>query len=535
MSNIVSELVLKTGLFGAGIKSAQNSLKSLSSSVMSAKGLITGAFGLISSSAVALGLKHAFDVGAELNNLSNATDTGVQDLVVLQRAFETCGIDADKLSPALGRLRRGIVEAAHGGGTADTFARLHVSLKSLGSMNATGQLQTIGAAIMRMKNPTDRTAAAMALFGKNGQQMLALFGNSGALNQAAEAVGEKAKILDKNSALFHDITEKLATIGIKLQGFFYGMAATVGPALEPVLNALSKLNFANLGKQIGDVVAFIITAFSSGQIGSIVGNSLIVSFGAAINFILSGLVGVAFAFGQLIVEAFKNAVLFFQIVTTANFWKGLGDSLMGIAQGFIAFLLDGVAMLLDHLEKIPGIGKHIGNAADNVRKEAEKIRDKGEKNRSKGEDLIGPAAQKIKQRFFDEMHNVGAAFKKGQAAAGNVIDTSSSQAALDASVGKVMAAVQANKKAADKFNAEHKPGQRGPAPAMIDDRKRKLGPAFAQSLFKLGGGGISVGVGGKDPILEENRRHTSLLQQIARNTALKTGGLTTGSLATFSL
>ena len=82
MSNIVSELILKTGLFGAGVKSAQNSIKGPQSSVMSAKGIIAGAFGLISTSAVAMGLHHAFDVGAELYNLSNATGTAVGQLVI---------------------------------------------------------------------------------------------------------------------------------------------------------------------------------------------------------------------------------------------------------------------------------------------------------------------------------------------------------------------------------------------------------------------------------------------------------------------
>jgi hypothetical protein len=41
---------------------------------------------------------------------------------------------------------------------------------------------------------------------------------------------------------------------------------------------------------------------------------------------------------------------------------------------------------------------------------------------------------------------------------------------------------------------------------------------FADSLAKIGGGGISVG-GGSNPILEENKRQTSLLQSINQNLA----------------
>ena len=61
------------------------------------------------------------------------------------------------------------------------------------------------------------------------------------------------------------------------------------------------------------------------------------------------LLAVAQALWQALVEAVKNAITLFQIVTTADFWIGMGKAIMGIAQSFIAFLLDGVAKLLDWL------------------------------------------------------------------------------------------------------------------------------------------------------------------------------------------
>ncbi len=44
----------------------------------------------------------------------------------------------------------------------------------------------------------------------------------------------------------------------------------------------------------------------------------------------------------------------------------------------------------------------------------------------------------------------------------------------------------------------------------------RSGPLFASTMMAVGGGGFSVG--GSDPMLEENRRHTRLLETIARNT-----------------
>jgi hypothetical protein len=136
----------------------------------------------------------------------------------------------------------------------------------------------------------------------------------------------------------------------------------------------------------------------------------------------------------------------------------------------------------------------------------------------------------IKQRAADSFKNIGDAFAKGYANAPKVFDTRDTEKEFDQAVDATNAAIEANKAAADKYEQEHKPGQQGPTDDMTEEPKRKLGAAFAQTLFKIGGGGVSVGGGAADPVLQENRRHTSLLQTIAKNTALKTGGLKTGTL-----
>ena len=531
MAGIVSELILKTGLFSAGIKSAQNGLKGLEKSVGSAKGIITGAFALITSSAAAVGLKHAFEVGSQLNILSAATGTAVRDLVILQKAFSENGIEADKVGQMVGRMRKQIVAAAGGGG-GDTFAKLKVNVRELGKMNASEQMQTLGAAIMRLQNPTERSAAAMAIFGRNGQQMLSLFANSGALEEAAQAVGAKAKILDENSALFHDITVKLSIVGGKLQGMFFGMAAKVGPAIQPIIDALTEISFADLGKQIGDALAFLITAFSTGEIGTIIGRSVQIALVNAFNFVKSVAYGVAYAFGQLLTEAVANAVTLFQIVTTPGFWTGIKFALEAAAIGFTALLLDGVAMLLDQLKNVPLIGEKIGKGADTVRATAASMHEAASATGGAAGDYLAAPMAMARKRMDEALGNVGAAYQKGSAAAPQT-DTSDMQESLDKSVANVAEMVKLNQQAADDYNKKHRPVEGGGTiPDMEEEPKRKFGAAFVQSLYKIGGGGTSVG--GGDPLLNETRRQTSLLSQIAKNTGLKTGGLKTGTLATAS-
>ena len=522
MSNIVSDLILRTTGFNAGIKSAEKGLQSLKGGMTGIKGALMGAFAAITTGAAAMKLHEQFDMGRQLNALSSATGTSVKDLMVLRKAFTDSGLDAEKVAPMIGRMRKGIVEAAAGGAGRDAFAKLHLSLQSLGQMNASDQMNAIGSAIMQIQNPTERTAMAMKIFGKQGQDMLKVFA-SGAISEAAEDVGAKAKILDENSSLFADISKKMEKISMKTGVLWAQLAAKIGPAIEPLLDKFMKLDFSRIGAAIGDAVSFLITAFSSGEIGNIIGGTLVLAFQEASNFLLSNLLGVFYAVGQYFAETIPNMIALFEIVTTADFWKGMGNALMGIAQGFIAFLLDGVAMLLEKLKNIPGVGKKADAAAAGVREQAAKIRAAGQQNRDKGADQLAPAVEKVRNRMAEMAGNIGAAFQKGKSLAPK-FDTDSTNKALEDSFGKVFQMVNDNQVAADKLNANRPENAGSTTGEMEAEPKKKLGAAFVQTLAKIGGGGVSVG-GGKDPLLEENRRHTSLLSQIARNTGIKTGGL----------
>jgi hypothetical protein len=55
---------------------------------------------------------------------------------------------------------------------------------------------------------------------------------------------------------------------------------------------------------------------------------------------------------------------------------------------------------------------------------------------------------------------------------------------------------------------------------QISSAQKDFGPMFASSGTSVGAGGYSVG-GGLDPMIEENKRHTRLLETIAQNTGAK--------------
>lgn len=522
MAKIQSELILNSGRFQSGLKTAQSSLRNFGSAAGGLAAKVSGIFAVIQTAALTVGLKKAFDVGGALSDLSAATGAAVGDLVVLQQAFADAGLGADAVGPAVARMQRNISEATQGNKELeDAFNRLGISANQLSNLGAADQMKVIGDAIMAIENPTARAGAAMDIFGKKGAQMLALFANGTAIDSAANAVGNQAQILDKNANLFDDISDKLAQTGLKVQGFFVGVAERVAPVLKPLLDGFSTLDLSGLGQQVGDVIAFLVQAFSSGQIGTILGASIEVAIKNAANGIVSFLSGLGTALGQVLVGAIRNAVEFFSIIREPQFWAGLGNTLIGLAQGFVAALLDGVGNMIDALRNVPLIGERIGNASEGIRQKAAGIRNAGQANRAEGIDDLSPFIAQAKDRMMDALGNIGAAFQDGAAGAPRIFDATDAEGRLGNAIDSVFAAIEQNRQAAESLAATPKT-----AIPPIDTEesggkgRASFGPVFAQTLAKVGGGGVSVG-GGPDPLLEETRRQSSLLQQIARNTTPK--------------
>jgi hypothetical protein len=481
-----------------------------------------GLFAGINAAAFGLGLKKAFDAGGALSDLSAATGAAAADLAVLQQAFADAGVGADAVGPSVAKLQRNIAEAAGGNKTAaEAFARLGLSAGQLSGTGAAGQMKAVGAAIAAIENPSARASAAMDVFGKKGAALLAVFSNSGAFDSAAAAVGGQAQLLEKNAGLFDDISDKLAQTGLKVQGFFVGVADRVAPVLKPLLDGFASLDLAGLGQQVGDVIAFLIQAFSDGQIGAILGASIEIAIKEAANGVVSFLGGIGGALGQLLADATLNAVELFGALREPQFWSGLGDTLIGLSQGFVAAMLDGVAKVIDALSGIPVIGEKIGGAAEGVRRRAADIRAVGGEYRAGGAEALAPFVARAKERLAQTLGNIGGAFREGAAAAPELFDPGEAQSRLDGAMDRVFAAIEQNRVAAEEFVAAPKP-----ALAPIEEeggggKRPALGPAFAQTLARVGGGGAAVGGGGPDPMLEESRRQSSLLAQIARNTAPK--------------
>jgi hypothetical protein len=99
--------------------------------------------------------------------------------------------------------------------------------------------------------------------------------------------------------------------------------------------------------KMAEASQFIVAVFRSGNATRLVVSSLKLGFAESVNFLWASLRGTIAAAGQYLIEWFRSAVTVFQILTTADFWKGMGNALIGIFLSAVGFLQKGLAEALE--------------------------------------------------------------------------------------------------------------------------------------------------------------------------------------------
>lgn len=436
-ASITADLSLNTAPFSAGFARVRGIISGAGTALGAVLPgvLAVGAAAFAGIAAGAVGVKKALDLGGELSDLSAQTGLAAGELQVLQQAFKNNGMEAEDVGKGINKMQKAIVTGSA------VFGQLGIDIAKLRGQSASAQLKTIGAAIDGINNPAEKTAAAMEIFGKSGAKMLTVFADSSALATAAGEVGTQAELLSRDADLFDNVSDKLQLAGLKVQGFFVGVADKVAPVLTPLIDKFINLDLASYGQAIGEGVAFVIQALSDGKLATILGASIKIQFFNVLNFLASGLLAVVTGAGQTFVEMGKLFVEVFKTLTTGEFWSGLGKTLLGIAQSFGAVILDAIASLLEKLEGVPIIGEKLGNAAERFRQGANLDRAWGQQNQSEGADLFGPINQRMAALGGTGLTNVMGSFSDAFKSGRSDFDTFTApwQKELDDNVASVMA------------------------------------------------------------------------------------------------
>lgn len=310
----------------AGVNQAAGSMRRLESSVgslrsgMGALVAIQGAqlFGSIASSAGAY-IRSLVDMGqaqAEVidqqSKLAARVGMTYGEFAGLALAGDLAGVGMDTIATAATKADIAFVKAQRGSKQAnDAFSNLGLSVADLGNMGAAERFQAIAGAISQLPTEAEKSAAAVALFGKAGAQLLPLF--AGGAEGIAEAAAQAERLgLTLTTAQGKDVeamNDALRLAGKEIQGIVQQVVAYLAPAVKAVAdtftNLVGSIGGANIGQAIGDGI-LVGARFLAG-----IGDYLISNFGNVFSFFSSvgeywsGVIDFANRVGYLFYGAFK--------------------------------------------------------------------------------------------------------------------------------------------------------------------------------------------------------------------------------------
>lgn len=195
-------------------------LQSIASSLQSA-----------ASSAVGYASQMAAAAGAT-GDLAARTGIGVEALQSLQLAAQLAGVS--DLTGAVQRLGLEIGKAAETGKT-DAFTNLGISFEKLQGLSPEEQFRSIGAAIASLPTEADRAAAAVAVFGKTGTELLPLFAqNTAELEAQFKRLG--IVLSEDQVGAIQDMNKALDLVRATFDGIIGQVSANLAPLVTEIAN-----------------------------------------------------------------------------------------------------------------------------------------------------------------------------------------------------------------------------------------------------------------------------------------------------------
>ncbi|OHB56825.1 MAG: phage tail tape measure protein, partial [Planctomycetes bacterium GWF2_50_10] len=173
-------------------------------------------------------------MGDKLADMSKRTGVSVESLSALQYVGSQTGVELDTLQKSLLIMHKNLYAAADGSKSAkESLAALGLTVSDLKGMAPEEQFATLADHIAAVKDPSQKAAIAMKIFGKSGAQLLPMFADGkrgiGEMIDEAKELGLIMSTEDAEATSnFDDALNKLwATIKM---AFF-----RIGSALIPVL------------------------------------------------------------------------------------------------------------------------------------------------------------------------------------------------------------------------------------------------------------------------------------------------------------
>jgi hypothetical protein len=168
------------------------------------------------------------------NKLSRALGISFGELQRLQLAADLSGASSEQLANAFTRAQVTITKASRGGREATAALRsLGLSIGELSTLSASQQFERIATAIAGIDNPAQRAAAAVAIFGRSGAQLLPTFQELASNLQRAEGFfgGFRSQLTSDDAAQVEAINDAFTEVQKAVQQTAGLILSRLSPAL----------------------------------------------------------------------------------------------------------------------------------------------------------------------------------------------------------------------------------------------------------------------------------------------------------------
>ena len=310
------------------------------------------------------------EAGDEFNDLSQRTGVSVESLAKFNKAAATSGTDIDAVAKALGKLSKGMYEAAETGKgpTADALKTLGIS-----ATDATGKLKSADQVTLEIANKfktmpdgVEKTALAMQLFGKSGAEMIPM------LNEGGDAIESlSVKMTEAFAKKADQYNDKLAALGGKVGGLAAGLTMALLPALELVVDGITAVIdvIGNLPEPIQAIIglfaglAIAVTALAP-ALSLLAGTGLWTTITTAFTGFLT-FMGTTFAPAMLAFFSGPAGWITLAVIAVGAMAIAFREPI-GQFIGWMGEQLSGLGKMI--AEALLGIGKAVYNAVDGVNK-----------------------------------------------------------------------------------------------------------------------------------------------------------------------
>jgi len=241
MADRLLNVMVKFASEGAdGLKTIGNDLAGGLSKMSNAAGIAAGAIKGFSIAAV----KGLADTGEHFENLSKQTGISVLALSSMKATSDQMGLSLESITGATKKMQANL--SAMGDDTkkaTEALKPLGLTLNDLKGLKPEEQFFKLGNKIAAIKDPTERTAQAMDLFGKSGTELLPFFNNGTASLSDMEAEAKKLGLSFDDLAVDKAAKANAAfdAMTASAQGAEQQLAIALAPAITNLVNQITPL------------------------------------------------------------------------------------------------------------------------------------------------------------------------------------------------------------------------------------------------------------------------------------------------------